>query len=147
MAAAKFFKKPSPADPVILANGQSLKFNTLDYKIGFFATESESLATELTGYINQQRFGLSEVSWAEYDAEYLKKKNGRPSRRLWREELSHTGLKQNPFLELNAGPAAAGNNAKTIPIRMAETEAVVAPEKPAGSKPEQSSFTPTVGRR
>lgn len=147
MAATKFFKKPSPSDPVILSNGQVLKFPTVNFSTGYFATDLVGLQIELAQLIGANKFGMSEVSWAEYNDEYLKKKNGRPSRRLWREEFSGTKHSPNPFLELNASPAAAAGEQKHKGIPMLEPEATVAPERKEGEPPSKPEFRPNVGRR
>lgn len=148
MAATKFFKKPSPSDPVILSNGQVLKFPTVNFSTGYFATDLVGLQMELIQLINANRFGLSEVSWSEYDSEYLKKKNGRPSRRLWREEISGTKHSPNPFLELNAGPAAAANRPQPrTGVPMLEPEATVAPERRSTDAPPTPELRLNVGRR
>lgn len=143
---ARYFKKPSPSDGVRLSNGQVLKFPTADYKMGYFATESPSLANELVGFAERGQFGVSEVSWTEYESNYLKKKTGTPLRPPYREEISGTKLRPNPFLELQHGAVAAvGGSRPTDPVRMRDPEAVIAPE----STPEQppAGFKPTIGRR
>ena len=144
--ATRYFKKQSPTNPVILLNGQHLKFPTVDYRTGYFSTDKDSLSAELVSHIEGGRFGLSEVTWAEFEAEFLKKKPERELKQIWREEISGNRYKPNPFLELH-GAAAVIEPKPNVPTRMRDPEATIAPEVPAGVKPEETPFVPTLGRR
>ena len=97
-------------------------------------------------HIEGGRFGLSEITWAEFESEFLKKKPERELKQPWREEISGNRYKPNPFLELH-GAAAVIEPKPDVPTRMRDPEATIAPEVPAGVIPEETPFVPTLGRR
>lgn len=148
MATAKFFKKHSPGSPVTLANGQGLSFKTVDQQYGYFSTDSEGLQRELVAHIEGGRFGLSEITWDEYNDSFLKKKiSSPPLRRLWREEISNSA-RPSPTQDLFNAPekrnAAAVNQ---------DCQMTTMADLPPGERPKVveattvDDFKVNVGRR
>ena len=155
MAAPKFYRKPSPVDPVILSNGSRVLLKSADYQTGYLATDNDFIQKEFDALISQQRFGLSEISYDEYNESYLKKKTGQPLKKPCREEITSSGIRANPLTQaLAAGKPAAAEDKNavvlkdcrtTIPIAMEELPASAKTEVEAPTPPE--SFRPNLGRR
>jgi hypothetical protein len=92
--ATKFYKKFEPNLGVSVNGTSVIKFITLDGIIGYFSTNDENLQNIFRQHIEGNRFGLSEISWTDFDGEYLKKKaTAPPLKKPWREELSNQGQK------------------------------------------------------
>lgn len=90
--ATKFYKKFSPDLGVNIGGTQVVKFPTLDGIIGYYATQDANLQNAFAAQINAGKFGLSEITWAEYEANWVKKKAmASPLKRPWRDELSNQG--------------------------------------------------------
>ncbi len=102
-----FFKKFTPETKVSLADRTQIQFTTLDGLIGYFATKSDDLANQFKGFIQQQRYGMSEISEEEFHRDYVEvKKNGKavPDPKFWqRESLGSSGYERgtNPVAALD----------------------------------------------
>jgi hypothetical protein len=156
---ARFFKKFSPSTDVLLSNGVSIKFVSLDTLVGYFSTNDSYVQSE-------QRYGMEEIGWDEFNRDYIQKKSNSPtlSSPVWREELSHKGLQsQTPLDKLRAlgGVAVAANKTDIkpsfkepvtvaeCPKNAAEAKACgisMTPATPAPAKPAEP-FAPPVGKR
>ena len=142
---ARFFKKFSPSTPVVLAGGQRLSFNTLDNVVGYFSTNDEGVAAQFEGFMRAQRYGLSEITYDEFNTDYLVKKNsGMVRPRQFREELS-----QHTFAEA-ARQGAASSAAAGVAVEPAKpgSAAVVAdPVTAPVIAPTNPDFKPPTGQR
>jgi hypothetical protein len=72
--AQKFYKKLIPRTKVVLSSGLSVQFKTLDGLTGYRATSDDSEIKDYEKYMVEQRYGLSEISEAEYTRDYTEKK-------------------------------------------------------------------------
>lgn len=87
--AVRFFKKLSPGTRVAISQGPQIEFKTLDGIVGYFSTDSDYVASEFEKAMRENRYGITEITWAEYESNYLVKKNsGAASRPVWREEIT-----------------------------------------------------------
>lgn len=87
----RFFKKPSPNVTIRIAAGEHLKFDTWDRITAYYSTDDERILTEIDNAIANHMGAITEISEAEYDRDFLSKKNnlsGSPKPLSpWREEL------------------------------------------------------------
>jgi len=147
--AIRYFKKFSPENNPVLANGSKVLFTSLDHLIGWLATDNEYVQGELERFMREQRYGLTEVSAQEFKDEYLEKKNQTPtnSRGNWREEWGKTASALTPIQRLGVEKVAAvvgvENPAEAKPV---QPQPVTASEPATGDKPKEE-FKPTVGKR
>jgi hypothetical protein len=105
--ATKFFKKFEPKLGVSTGGRSVILFPTLDGIIGYFATEDANEQGILQGFISAQRYGMSEITWTEFNESYVKKKpTAPPLRKPWREEMGGPRLLSgNPVPSVNAAAA------------------------------------------
>lgn len=140
-----FFKKFTPDTMVVLADNTGVTFKTNDGLIGYFHTENDGLAQQLKGMIEQQRYGMSEISEEEFHRDYVDvKKNGKaiPQQKLWqRESLGSGGYERGTHPaaalkpeDLQARVAVAGVNGATLEDTAPEGSPVAAVAKPADPK-------------
>lgn len=128
-----FFKKFSPETKVVIAGLANVQFDTLDGIIGYYATDKDQISAGLKQMIEQNRYGMSEISEEEFHRDYAgPKKNG--TRRvaphsLWRREsLGAAGFEPgtNPGAVLHpdyvAAKVAVGSQKPASGLAM-ETEA------------------------
>jgi hypothetical protein len=148
MAQAKFYRKFSPQTAVVLSDGRKIQFSTLDNARGYFSTADEGVQSELLVFMQQSRYGLSEISYAEYDAEFLQKKRAgmqRPAQS--REELSPSTLRQ-VFRDAGDSSGAAGLAVAEAPKVPVPAATVAEPTTPvAAQAPTNPEFKPPVGKR
>lgn len=117
----RYFKKLTPQTDVVLSNNARVVFTTLDGLTGYFATGNEFVQGELVRAIQEQRYGLTEISEDDFKAEYLEKKNQTQAHSSsWREEWGSQRSREsrsNPLTRLGAGAVAAavGVNSTDIP--------------------------------
>lgn len=136
----KCFKKLSPTNSPVLANGSTVKFDTLDHVIGYFATENPYVQGELTRLIGEGRYGMTEIPESEFHSEYVDKKKAgqQPSRPPWREEIGKAITGNSPLLSPDAAKIAAA-----VAIDESKPVATTTPATP----PKTEGFTPRTGRR
>ena len=150
--AAKFYRKLSPESLPILGNGASVKFSTLDQVVGYYSTDNDYIQSEFARFANEQRYGITEIPFEEFNADYLQKKNSSPDlaplRRPWREEMGSgvSALNQISQTRENANAAVAVKNSdipqKTVPI------AVATPTKDlVAAQPVAQEFKPKTQKR
>jgi hypothetical protein len=89
----RFFKKLSPTTKVMLDNGSSVTFSTVDNLLGYFATDQEYPQQQFEKFMREQRYCISEISQEEFTRDYVEKKtpSGTTSPR-WREEMLGSSL-------------------------------------------------------
>ena len=153
MVAMKFYRKLRPDTPVPVDPAPNvIKFATLDSILGWFATDNPAIQAKLTDHIEHQRCGISEVTWEEFDSEYVKKKASTgPLKKVWREELSHSNFQRSaPAFQTNPVPVAvvtdmSGQRMEDDPLPSKNTPGTaIANDTPPS--PDQQ-FRPTVGKR
>lgn len=85
----RFFKKLSPENEPHLRNGSRVKFTSIDGGLsGYFGIDNDDVSGQLAQFIQEGRYGLTEISEKEFHADYVQKKTGSmPLRKPWREEL------------------------------------------------------------
>jgi hypothetical protein len=151
MAKTRFFKKFQPETAVVLTNGTSIKFTTLDDLIGWFATDSEYVQNEFELCMRQNRYAITEVAWPEFEEEYVKKKGSMTSKPWSREELSGTRRQVSNPVETLGGERVASvvgvKTAKEVPVTMADESTTPARTSPISTPSKPSDFAPSVGKR
>jgi hypothetical protein len=153
--AVKFYKKFEPNMGVNIGGTQVVKFPTLDSIIGYYSTQDENLQRIFSDHINNNRFGLSEIPWSEFEDAYIKKKAvAQPLRRPWRDELANQGSRNGSTISPEAKNAVAVVSQKANGY--AERATVMADDVPsdqavkavaAVAEALKVPFTPNVGRR
>lgn len=149
--AMKFYKKMQPTTDVVLANNTGVKFTTLDHLLGWFATDSEYVQNEFARLMAENRYGMSEVTWEEFEREYVKKKKSGTLRPPSREEFSGMRRQGSNLVE-TLGVAAveravAVNTTKEAPVTMADASPPTGPLQPLSAATPEGAFKPPVGRR
>lgn len=155
----RFFKKSIPETPVVLSNNLALRFSTLDRITGYFASDDGFIQGELVKYITQMRYGLSEISAAEYTSEFLDKKKASPvvtSRKPWREEIAPNRI----VMDTSSPRATPGQSAPTAPVvagveisdirrgaSVSELTTSAAKNLPDTKAEPPPAFSPPVGKR
>lgn len=146
--ATRYFKKASPRTKVVLPGLGAIEFDSIDNFTGYFQTGNEAIIEHFLDCMRKNRYGISEVSAAEYEEWAKKKGSSSPSKPLWREELGQSGV-----------TGRAANAADTVAVRAAGTEvpqvnrqatqaAVVEAAPPqAAQAPIKPEFNPPTGRR
>lgn len=91
-----FFKKSIPHTDVVMSNHQALKFTTFDSETGYFAANNDFVVGELKKCIEEQRYGVSEISAEEFERDYIQKKSSgltpaRPPQSWERERIGSKG--------------------------------------------------------
>ena len=74
MATVKFYKKFSPGTAVVLGNNTRITFQSFNGVIGYYSTQDEYTQGEFLRLMRADKFGISEIPYTEFDAEYVKKK-------------------------------------------------------------------------
>ena len=88
MAERVYFRKSVPRTPVYLASGTPVTFETVDNVNGFRGFENPKVIEELRRAIRAERGGLTEITAAEYEEQFVKKKaSAKPISPSWREEF------------------------------------------------------------
>lgn len=162
----RYFKKFDPTIQPVLSNNTKLAFTTLNGLVGYFATDSEWVQNELVRLINEQRFGVTEISAAEFTADYVEKKSSaEPLKAPWREEVSGRRLTASgPIHQLGAeavaavvggesgrrgddsagsGVAVTENPRKPVPVAVDDAANAI----PNMAEPEQKEYKAPVGKR
>lgn len=145
--AIKFYRKLSPSTKVVLSNNSVVEFKTLDNVVGFFSTEDSFIQGEFVRFEQEQRYGIDEINYSDFHAQYLVKKNrSQPGQRYWREEINPglSGLQQVRQLQ-DLDPVVVAREKSDI-----AGAGVIAADhsdvpKTAPSTPQE--FNPPVGRR
>ena len=131
----RYFSKESPRNPIWLANGEPLKFDTLDGKTGFIAIEAPEVAAQLEKCQREHRGGITEIQQAEFEDNYAKKKPTLPAY-VYRSapEAIGQGMAVDTLApRIPAVPLAANEN---VPATVSAPE-VVTPAKPkVGKRPQ-----------
>lgn len=141
--AKRFFKKIAPTTRVVVSPVKVIAFWTIDNLIGYHHTEDDSESAFFLQCMKEQRYGLSEITEAEY-AEALAKKNSStlPPSAIWqREEMGATGLRPSGLTVLGQSALLAATAIETQsdarPVATPSTVTVKREELPA----------PTLGKR
>lgn len=146
--AMKFYRKLSPSTKVVLGNGAVAEFKTLDNVVGFFATDDVFIHGEFLRFHQEQRYGIDEITYSEFHAEYLVKKNNfQPGQRNWREEIKSglSGLQQLRQLQ-NLEPAVVAR--ETSDIKTGNQVVAAEPtDVPKAAPAAPQEFNPPVGKR
>lgn len=138
--ALKFYKKEAPANKPILTNGIGVQFTTLDNVIGYFATDNAYTQQEFERFMRHQEYGITEITADEFTRDYVEKKNlPRNSGKPWREEITASGLQNNPSPVV---PTTQPVNAVA-----AESPVISEPVKPAVTASTNVNFNPPKGTR
>lgn len=74
MAQLKFYKKLRPDTKVALSGNTAVQFTTIDTLTGYYATDNEAVQNEFRNFMEQQKFGISEISAEEFTRDYVEKK-------------------------------------------------------------------------
>lgn len=150
--ATRFFRHLG-TDPVRLADGRLVHFKSADGLQSFMATPDPSLWSEFERCMKEGRSGLTEVSWAEFDSQYLQKKSNSPQlKQPWREEIGRM-MPSDSVLQsrLQALPAAdVANPASPSPPPVAPPAAMSQPAinaQIAKEIPKVEDYKPEVGKR
>jgi hypothetical protein len=158
----KFYSKLTPKTALYVFDGRmSVKFDTIDGLIGFFATDDEKLQAEFALAMRQNRGGVSEIDEATFHAQFVEpKKNGLTAVEPWREELSKssaTGARDplSVFKSSYAQAVVGVKSAKETPLRPIgppKPVAVVVAEPESGKLPktvpqDKVEFNPRLGKR
>lgn len=146
MAATRFFKKQSPATAVVVPGGAKVQFKSLNGVTGYYATNEPGLPAAFEQFMREGRYAITEISFQEFAADYLVKKNsGTPPARPWREEVSPSTFRQaiQPAAVPSAAPVVAVAANPPPPVGMAVADL---PPPPATS-PTPPDFRPPTGRR
>lgn len=143
----KAYRKLVPQNAVRLPGGRSLKFDTVDGTLGFYATQDPNLQRELEQLIRQQQFGLSEIPEADFHA-FLEKKN-QGVKPLGREEFSPTSLSKliQQSAQLATDSAVAAVDTTKAPTPNVIAPVISTPQSLPAQAPTTPEFTPNVGRR
>lgn len=148
--AAKFYRKLSPDTKPVLGNGATVRFSTNDGVIGFFSTDNEYIQAEFARFASEQRYGITEVDRATYEAEYVQKKTDfLPSSLHLREEIGAgmSGLRQISEIKRQNAVAAVVVEGSDIKRRAPVVAQQATPEIVAGAQPKVQEFKPKVGKR
>lgn len=142
----RYYKKLTPANRVQLTNGQWLQFDSLDTLTGYFATDSEYVQQQFAAFMQQQRYAISEIPFAEFEAEFIIKKKNGSSRPLVpeRESIGGSMAHRQPLIA-QIHPAAVEN---AVGVKEGITD--IRPtlqSAPPPVAPAREEFKPTVGKR
>lgn len=159
----RYFRKLIPATPVQVFGSKLLKFNTNDGQVGYFATPDPAICAEFENHMRNSNFGISEISWEEFNTGYVQKKTGEPLKPPSREEFSGGRSLANLLAQGQDSSAASSAVAVGVAKDTAPGKPVDAPATPPAPKPEVSTiampkpsdvkapekpeFQPTVGKR
>lgn len=152
MAMAYYFKKLVPATAVMIPGVAKLQFTSIDGGLtGYFGTQNEQIGQALRQMIVEQRYGLTEISEAEFHADYVeKKKQGRVLPTNWnREQMGGRGLEggQGPIALHGPERVAAVVGSRRDESLALETEPPASFEVPERVIPVQPGLQPVVGKR
>jgi hypothetical protein len=143
----RFFKKTSPETQPVFGNNTKADFKSLDGLIAYYATDQPYPQQELERFMTEGRYGITEITWEEFDAEYVQKKrdpNFQPLKTPWREEIGSGGKAVNRTILAQVGAEkvsqAVGLASPNAPKDTLSTVPPVAPNKPEEHKP-------NIGRR
>lgn len=150
-----YFKKFSPTTPVILPGNVRVDFTSLNSVIGYYATDQEDAIAFLKRCIEEQRYGLSEISETEFFTDYVEKKKqgAKPLVALKREQIGGNGYEpgNNPVSDESVRLALSVEKTD-VPTACREGCGLtmddrpvgsVAPNKPKAPEPKK----PNVGQR
>ncbi len=87
----KFYRKLNPRTLFYLQNGRHVQFDTLDNRVGYYATDNADVQREIAIAQREQRGGITEIQEEEYERDYAQKKRQSPNyqpKPLNREELT-----------------------------------------------------------
>lgn len=143
----KFYKKLSPATSPALANGMSVRFNTLDDVVGYYATAEAYIQAQFQLFAQEQRYGITEIDYAEFDRDYLQKKNlsTRPAR-PYREEFGSGGRVMSDTIIPPSVNAAVGVEGTDVPKKPVVTVSEPAKAETPGT-PKAAEFKPKTAKR
>jgi hypothetical protein len=148
MAQMRFFKKFSPENHPVMANGSKIQFDTIDGIIAYHASLNPDVIAELERFMREQRYGLTEITAEEFVRDYRDaKKNSGEEKFLgnWREEMGKgkstlTSPIQRLGVERVNAVVGLDETKKPAPVPATVADAPKAdPPKP--------EFKPTVGKR
>lgn len=156
----KYFKKHFPQNDVILSNNSRVKFSTKDGLVGYFETDNQFIQEEFVKCMAEQRYGISEITNAEYTSEYLEKKTpvATPSG-SWREEWGqgrNLASPSTPVSRLGADAVAAAvavaDGVTDVPKSrggavMEDPKTAPAVDQPASATASRENFRPPTGKR
>jgi hypothetical protein len=128
-----FFKKATPAAPIILTSGQSIYFERINSMTGVYRTDNEDIVNQFSAMQRQARGGIFTITEEEYNG--LLKKKLTPSQQNWRDTFGKGNLPmtQRPENDLVSRAAEEGSVKPSAPAAPAE----VAPKIP-----EKTGFRP-----
>jgi hypothetical protein len=111
----RFFKKFGPNNPPVY-NSRKIPFPSNDGLIGYRATDDAGEAAFYLQCLREQRYGLTEITAADYQSEYLEKKTAAGTRRgtIWsREELSASSYRRGGLSVIGADAVRAATALST----------------------------------
>lgn len=152
-----FFKKFTPETDVIIPGKARVKFETLDGILGYHETDNDDIANSLRQFIQEQRYGLSQISEEEFHKDYVEpKKKGKrriaPQAHWTREALGGSGYESgtHPVAVLSpeevAKKAAVVSRAPDCGTTMEDAPPEGVGESPSPAKTPPAP-APTVGQR
>jgi hypothetical protein len=96
--ATRYFKKHAPNVALWMSNGHHVTFPTLDNRIGYLTSDdpqingNQKMLDDIDAAIKAQRGAVSEITAADYEELWVKKKASKQSLpgsvKPWREEMS-----------------------------------------------------------
>ncbi len=105
----KYFKKLNPKNGVVLHTGKKLLFETLDDLTGFHKTDDERTIAHFKKCVEENRYGICEISEEEYNRDFVeKKRSGVNLKPTWqRETFGGKSKKTNPLQILGSAAVVA----------------------------------------
>ena len=153
---------------MLSSTNQAVAFATNDGMVGYYATDNAGLCAEFEKHMRANRFGISEIPQAEYEAEFVQKKTGEMLRPLAREEFSGSRnlarlMASGSELEKQSAAVAVAKDTiqrkpgdVTAPSPVPHPSPAPVPEmsamaaatpKDTAPAPEKPDFQPNVGKR
>lgn len=150
--AAKFYRKLSPDTKPVLSNGSTVTFKSLDLVVGYFSTDNDYIQSEFARFAVEQKYGITEIPFEEFNNDYLLKKNNpgfQPLKRLSREEMGSGKSALNQISQFKEAQSAAVA-VKGTDVPQAKAVPVVAATPVASDLPPQKQaeeFKPQTVKR
>lgn len=148
----RFFKKASPDTAIVLSNNTTISFSTLDGLVGYFATDKDFVSGQFQQMIEEQRYGLSEISEQEFHQDYVElKKNGTQvkAKQFWqRESLGAGGYEKGTDPLSTLGAEKVRQRVAVVAAETAmESAPANAPVAPVAAVDDKAPPKPSVGTR
>jgi hypothetical protein len=146
----RFFKKCEPTNLPVIGNGSKVQFPTLDHVWGYHGTNNGYVADELVRLTNEGKYGITEISEAEFHSEFVEKKKAMGDRQLkplWRDELGNNRHLPDTVFPAAKSAVVAAAEAEHHQQLAARATPVAVNDAPVTSSAAPTEFKPATAKR